>query len=267
MPDVIYVYGLVHNEFATPALPSGIDDGAVVARASGEFRALLSRLPSPPYSADVVSQNAGDVAWLSPRALAHDRVLTWAQEHGGVVPFPMFSLFSSEDALQASLANRATQLRRTFRRVEGADEFGVRVHRRDSAMLEVIDQLDEGIARLRADAAAASPGQRYLLDRKISEQSRTAIRAAGQRIAREVFERLAHVSREAHARPLVPDPDRAAEVTLVLNGAFLVDRTATTSFRAAMADCMREFDGRGVAFEFTGPWPPYNFVGDGTPDA
>ena len=267
MPDVIYVYGLVRKEFDASRLPAGIDDAAVRASSIGDFRALVSRLPLPAYGADAVARNAGDVAWLSPRAMAHDRVLTWAQEHGGVVPFPMFSLFTSEDALGATLSQRSEQLQRTFTRVENADEFGVRAHRRDSAMLQVIDQLDEGIGRLRAEAAAASPGQRYLLDRKIAEQSTAAIRAAGQRIARDVFDRLKPLAREAESRPLVPDRDRAAEATLVLNGAFLVDRASTTRFRAAVAECMRDYEGRGIAFEFTGPWPPYNFVADGASGA
>jgi hypothetical protein len=262
MPEVIYVYGLVRNDFDASRLPTGIDDSAVVASSIGEFRALLSCLPTPAYDADAVARNAGDVAWISPRALAHDRVLTWAQEHGGVVPFPMFSLFSGEDALQALLMQRSAGLRRTFERVHNADEFGVRAHRRDSAMLEVIDQLDEGIGRLRAEAAAASPGQRYLLDRKIAEQATAAIRGAGQRIARDVFERLRPLAREAEWRPLVPERDRAPQATLVLNGAFLVDRATTTAFRAAVAECMREYEGRGISFEFTGPWPPYNFVAD-----
>ena len=261
MPDVIYVYGLVKKDFDASRLPTGIEDLAVAATDTGAFRPLVSRLPAEQYRPDAIAQHSGDVAWVSPRAMAHDRVLTWAQEHGGVIPFPMFSLFSSEAALGESLAQRAAELARTFARVDGADEFGVRAHRRDSVMLQVIDQLDPGIARLRADAAAASPGQRYLLDRKVAEQAKGALRAAGQRIAREVFDALAAVAREAIARPLVPDPDRASEATIVLNGAFLVERARANVFRAAVAKCMKEHEDKGISFEFTGPWPPYNFVG------
>src|SRR5688572_10870629 len=140
MPDVIYVYGLVQKDFDASRLPTGIEDLAVTATDTGAFRTLISRLPGEQYRPDAIAQNSGDVAWVSPRAMAHDRVLTWAQEHGGVIPFPMFSLFSSEAALGDSLARRGAELARTFKRVEGADEFGVRAHRRDSAMLPVIDQ-------------------------------------------------------------------------------------------------------------------------------
>lgn len=265
MADVIYVYGLVRRGFDGQRVPAGLDDADVTVLESAGFHALASRLSDDDYSATTVSEKSGDLTWLSPRALAHDRVLTWAQEHGGVIPFPMFSLFSGQAALDASLHERAEALHRAFARVRDADEFGVRAHRRDSVMLQVIDQLDDSIGRLRADAAGASPGQRYLLDRKIAEQSKAALRSAGQRIAREVLERLKTHSRAAVSRPLVPDADRANEATMVLNGAFLVDHASTTDFRGAVSEVIREFEPKGITFEFTGPWPPYNFVsGDAT---
>ena len=264
MAEVIYVYGLV-PETPETRFPAGIEDFAVSVLASGGFRALVSRLPESDYGADAVARNSADVSWLSPRAMAHDRVLTWAQEHGGVIPFPMFSLFTSDGALGASLRERANALRHAFERVRDADEFGVRVHRRDAVMLRSIDQLDPAIGALRGEADAASPGQRYLLDRKIAEQSKTAVRTAGQRIAREILERLTRHARQALSRPLVPDPERASEATMILNGAFLVDRGATTAFRAAVADCIRAWEDTGITLEFTGPWPPYNFVGSEPP--
>ena len=50
------------------------------------------------------------------------------------------------------------------------------------------------------------------------------------------------------------------DATLVLNGAFLVDRNRLDAFRAAVGAHVRDYQPRGLAFDFTGPWPPYNFV-------
>jgi hypothetical protein len=195
--------------------------------------------------------------------MAHDRVLTWAQEHGGVIPLPMFSLWGSEQGLAQSLSEQSSELVRIFERVAGADEFGVRVHRRDAQMLASIDQLDPEMAQLRRDAEGASPGQRYLLERKVAERAKGAIRMASQRMAKQIFEELGAIARDAIARPLVPEAGagRASDVTLVLNGAFLVDRKRLEEFRAAVGSHVRANQPRGLAFDFTGPWPPYNFVG------
>lgn len=264
--EVLYAYGFVPKSFdvsrARP--PGGLDDAPVaLSRTEGSaVAALISRLPAREYAAAEIERKSGDVTWLSPRAMAHDRVLTWAQEHGGVIPLPMFSLWGSDEALSQALTSRERELMRVFERVAGADEFGVRVYRRDAAMLEGLDDLDPEIARLRREANAAPPGQRYLLERKIADQGKQAARSASHRLAKQIFEELRPLARDALARPLVPESGRAPEATLVLNGAFLVDRGRLDEFRAAVGEHVRAFQPRGLTFDFTGPWPPYNFVAE-----
>lgn len=258
---VIYAYGLVPGDYAGARFPDGIDDAPVEAQRTRVARALVSRLPRSRYAPELIEQSSGDVSWLSPRAMAHDRVLTWAQEHGGVIPLPMFTMFGSSESLAKSLEDRAAGIERVFRKVRGADEFGVRIHRRHDQMLAAVDRLDPELGALRKDAAGAPPGQRYLLERKIDERARSSVRAVSQRIAREVYDALRGIAREAVSRPPTPDANRT-DVTLVLNGAFLVDRSNVDEFRAAVAARIREHEPNGLAFDFTGPWPPYHFVAE-----
>lgn len=262
---LVYAYGVVAADVAGDRLPTGLDGRRVELADADGFRVLITRVPAAEYDPDTIARRSGDVTWLSPRAMAHDQVLTSAQEGGGVVPFPMFTMFGSAAALTASLASRGESLRAILRRVAGADEFGIRVHRREERMLAGIHELDPALARLRADAAAASPGQRYLLERKLAEQAKASVRAVSQRLAAEIFEELRGLSRDALARPLTPDPARASDATLVLNGAFLVDRARVDAFRAAVGARMRTHEAHGLEFDFTGPWPPYNFVSPRTP--
>jgi hypothetical protein len=263
--DVVYVYGIVRDGFDAGRVPEGIDDAAVRATRASKVAALASRLPRSVYGAGAIDRNSGDVTWLSPRAMAHDRVLTWAHDHGGVVPLPMFSMWESEESLARWLADRAAELSRVFDKIADADEFGLRVHRRDAIMMQSIDDIDPAMAELKKEAAAASPGQRDLLERKRAERGKGAVRAASQRLSQEIFQQLRARSRDATSLPLTPSDaggGKATEGTLVLNGAFLVDRRRNEDFRAAVAALARDHERRGLAFDFTGPWPPYNFVGE-----
>lgn len=257
---LLYVYGVVAPAFDAARAPAGLDDGRLEVLPGGSFAALVSRLPSAEYGPERIEQLSGEMAWVSPRALAHDRVMTWAQEHGGIIPMPMFSLWSEDAAVAAMLAERDAELRRTFERVAGADEYGLRIHRRDQDMLAHIHELDPAIGALRDQAGAAAPGQRYLIERKIAEQAKQAIRAASQRLAREAYAALQPLAREAALLPLTPSSSAPPETTLVLNAAFLVDRSRLDAFRAELATHLRVAEPRGLAFDFTGPWPPYNFV-------
>jgi hypothetical protein len=263
--EVVYVYGIVGEGFDAGRAPGGIEDAPVRVTSTSRVGALMSRLPRGGYGSEAIEKRSADVGWLSPRAMAHDRVLTWAQDHGGVVPFPMFAMWASEQTLGRWLDERSDELESAIGRVAGADEFGLRVHRRDAVMLESIDEIDEDLARLKREAGVASPGQRYLLERKLAERGKDAVRAASREIAKEVFERLRARSREAVSLPLTPEVGgggNAVEGTLVLNAAFLVDRARNQDFRADVAAIMRTHERRGLAFDFTGPWPPYNFAGD-----
>lgn len=252
----------MRSGFDVTRAPVGIDDVPVRLLAAGNVAALVSRLPASAYGPDAIEQHSGTVSWLSPRAMAHDRVLTWAQDHGGVIPLPMFSMWGSDAAVQRSLGAQSAELGAVFDRVADADEFGLRVHRRDEIMLEHIDELDADVAALRKQAASASPGQRYLLERKLSDRAKSAIRGASQRMAKQVFEELGRIARASVSRPLTPATDaaQAGNTTMVLNAAFLVDRKRGDDFRAAVTSHARALEPRGVTFDFTGPWPPYNFV-------
>ena len=258
--QLLYVYGVVRPGFDATRAPAGLDDAPVVVVGGRSFGALLSRVPAGEYAPERIEERSGSMDWVSPRAVAHDRVLTWAQEHGGIIPMPMFSMWSEEEAVVGSLGTREDELRRTFARVENADEYGLRVHRRDREMLATLHEIDPAIAELRREAEAASPGQRYLLERKIAEQSKQAVRTASQRLARDAYAALQALARDAVLRPSPAPASAPSEMTLVLNAAFLVERSRLDAFRAELTKRIREGEARGLAFDFTGPWPPYNFV-------
>src|SRR6185295_2725679 len=101
-----YVYGIVPASLSPSVLPNGLDDANVIIerRNDSGAAALVSVLDDARYGPAALETNTGDVEWLGPRAVAHDRVLTWASDHGAVVPLPMFSLFSGRDAVHTMLA-------------------------------------------------------------------------------------------------------------------------------------------------------------------
>jgi hypothetical protein len=262
-PEMVYVYGIVADTFDVAGAPPGLDDAPVRVIAGSGFAALASSVEPGSYAPSAIERQSADVAWLSPRAQAHDRVLTWAQERDVVLPLPIFSLWASSDSVSRSLAGQRDRIATLMRRVSGTDEYGLRVHRRDDDVLKSLESIDPEAARLRAQAQGAPPGQRYLLERKLAEYGKTAVKTAAHQMATTVYEKLRSLSREALARSLVPDSARVEDATMILNGAFLVERAHLNEFRSAVGALMGEYSARGLAFDFTGPWPPYNFVADG----
>src|SRR5690349_14755540 len=130
--SIVYVYGIVPAETPLTGIPTGLDDARVSVEYHAGVGALVSTLDAELYAPAAIEEGSGDVEWLSPRAVAHDRVLTWASDHGAVVPLPMFSLFSGEEALHRMLSDRSTQLARALARVGRGREYALRVYRVDA---------------------------------------------------------------------------------------------------------------------------------------
>jgi hypothetical protein len=260
-----YVYGVVPASTNVSTLPTGLDDSDVVLESTDRVAALVSVLDAGRYDASSIEKNGGDLEWLSPRAVAHDLVLTRASDaaSGAVIPLPMFSLFSSRDAVRAMLDERSATLTSTLRRVEAGREFALRVYRVDSELLEAMTTLSPRLGELAREALAASAGQRYLLERKLAGEKKSELRTVSQRIVEEIVTELSAAALR-HARSPIPrgsDSDTAANGTMVLNAAFLVAPAALVDFQKMLTTLVERYGHQGFRFDFTGPWPPYHFVG------
>ena len=257
--QVYYVYAVVPPATAVSVAPSGIDDLPVELIGERDIAALVSRVDAATYGAGIDDQIA-DVSWLAPRATAHDAVMTWASDVGPVVPLPLLSLFRSADAVRAMLVERHDQLSALLAHVARGREFGVRIFRLDAELRGELGGFSPTIAALEAEAAAAaSPGQGYLLTRKLDAARKDELRRVAASVATAAYNDLASRSIESVQEP---PPKSAADQSgaAILNASFLVAHDRVDDFRSAVTAFVRDHERRGFRVEFTGPWPPYHFT-------
>lgn len=260
MSNTCYVYAIVPaSEVGVP--PEGLDGYPVTLEREGTLAAVISALPGEEYEPGNIEARTADIDWLGPRAAAHDRIVTWASDHGPAVPLPMFSLYRGAEGVRAMLRDRRDQLARALERAARGREFALRVYRDDDALRAALPDLRPEFAeRLRA-IEAASPGQRYLLQRKLDRDIADALRDAAREIASDLFERLKGLAVDALREPPPKRAGDPAQVPLALNAYFLVAPERYDAFRAELTALIERFATRGFRFDFTGPWPAYHFVG------
>ena len=253
---VEYVYCVVPATFVLSSAPRGIDRAPVRSIVRADVAALVTALDADEYSGDAPSERMGDPEWLTPRAVAHDAVITWAADRGAVVPFSMWTMFSDERAVSEMLDDRHDEFRTMLNRVSGARELCVRISADQAALAHVAEQMDDRLGELERQADVASPGQAYLLRRKLAELRKSATRDAGSRIAG-----LAHAALSDHSRESVAGGSSVAnEPGVLLDGAYLVDNDHYDAFRSSLTELIATYGPVGLSFDFTGPWPPYHFV-------
>jgi hypothetical protein len=256
-----YVYGVVRSSLETSTAPTGMDGGSVSTIPAKDFAALATSVSAEEYSPAKVEELTADVDWVSQRATSHDRVLTWASDNGAVIPFPMWTLFRDAKAVKAMLGKRASELEQTFARIADGREFIVRVYVQPGELKDrLVDQNTE-LKSLQAEAAKASPGQKYLLERKIENVRRDAGRDVAAKAAAEIQESLRDVSMETVREQPVNSGAPREQGRAILNASFLVAPGRVVDFQRALTSMVNKYEPSGFKFDFTGPWPPYHFVG------
>ena len=195
--------------------------------------------------------------------MAHDAVLTWASDRGAVAPFPMLSLFRGTAGVHHMLRSRSGELERALRRSATGREYHLRVFRLDEQLAASLATLSPRIGELEATMATATPGQQYLLGRKLAEERKSELRRVGAEVARQIHsalrDRSAGAVRDQLPRSSGSDAGRQAGAA-VLNAAYLVRHEALDDFRSALTAIIAHREPEGFRFEFTGPWPVYHFV-------
>jgi hypothetical protein len=258
--QVVYVYGVAAEPLDLARAPSGVDDAKVRAEEESGITALCSLVDARTYAGGEAESRAGDVEWIGPRAVAHDAVLTWASDMADVLPFPMFTLFSSNAALRDMLREQRVTLLETLDRVRDAREYALRVFQSGGPVDgRALARMSPELAELEKLAADAAPGQRYLLERKLERVRRNERSMSGTAVASEVADTLS-AQAAGMVRSQLPAPSSGSDGRAVLYASFLVKHDQVHGFSAAVAALASRHEPCGFRFEFTGPWPAYHFA-------
>ena len=209
--------------------------------------------PLPEYGEGAIEAGLDDLAWVSDRAVAHERIvehllaplLAGDAPRRALVPLKLFTLFADDRRALVWLDGERDRLAALCDRLAGRVELGARV------------RFDPEHARRAAEAAEDVPatGTDFL---RAKRRRRDALRDAAPRAAEAAagaFARLAEGAEDARRREI---PEAATSV--ILDAAFLVAADGVAGFEAVVERAAAELADAACELTLTGPWPPYHFV-------
>ena len=222
----------------------------------GEVAAVLRLVSRAEFCGPAGETNLQDLAWLAPRACQHQAVLEQVMRLGPVLPARFGTLFSSLDSLGSFLQKHEAAIIQFLERVRGHEEWAVKGFL-DSARAEA-----ELLARARSGEAgpfSSTPGMAYLQEQslriKVKQELENRVAEAREALSNE----LNPLASEACQRRILSRETTGEERGMVLNWAFLVPPATLTDFRLQIERANAEPKLAGLAFELSGPWPPYSF--------
>jgi hypothetical protein len=262
--SAFYVYCVGESAALAPLfggeLPDAIEDDSRLEAVEAEgLTAVVSAVPLEAYGEGALAVRLSDAAWTATRALRHERVAEHFAREASVAPLRFGSIYLRREGVAAMLAGRASQLREVLARLGGREEWGLNVFVERAKLREEVTRVSERLRGLASQADAATPGQAYLLRKKIEGLRDEEARAETRRVAQEAERRLAGAS-DGAVRLRVLRDEAAEQGELAARLAFLVAREGFGAFRDAAEQLAAEYTPLGFRFELTGPWPAYNFA-------
>ena len=260
----VYCIGFV-NEVgpvinAREGLPPPIEPtGRLETIGAAEIAAVVSAVPLADYGEGALEERLADPAWLAARAMRHERVVEHFARRASTIPLRFGTIYLSPGRVREMLDEKWNEFNATLGRLRGREEWGVNLYADRARLREAVVELSPRLRGLAEQAAAATPGQGYLLRKKIEAARADEARAEARRASREVEETLA-AEAEGAVRLRVRRDESGEHGDVAAKLAFLVARERFSGFREAAERLAERLAPAGFRLELTGPWPAYNFA-------
>lgn len=246
-PGAKYLYAIVPREGALPEQPAqdhgsdGLNGRAVYCIAHGPIAAVVSDVPETKFRPE------------RRHLAAHHHVLKSLMDEGcAVLPVSFGVVAEDSRALRKILSLNEDAFHNELEHVKGKAEMGLRVVWDVPNVFQYIVDIHPELRGLRdrlfRGGREPTQDERITLGRRF-EQLLEQDRAAHTMSVREVLEKVCFEIRDNEPR----------DETEVMNLACLIGRDSQGAFEEAVLEAAKLFDDN-YAFDYSGPWPPYNFV-------
>ena len=221
-------------------------------RAFGGVSAVWSEVRLDEFCHETAERRMGDLAWVGPRALRHEKVIEEAMLDGPVLPARFATLFTSVESLGGLVARHQEAITRFFDTLGAAREWSVK------GCLDR-EKARERIQGERERAAPSSPGTRYLQEKRLRLEADQAVGPWLASVCQHAAAGLQECASGFRERP-VRTSASAAGAEVVADWAFLVLPDGESAFAGRLEALVGEVEDRGLRYSLSGPWPAYSFA-------
>lgn len=183
---------------------------------------------------------------------AHETINELVMKEFTVLPMAFGALFRTEQDILELMRTTYEALKDVFAKMEGKVEYGLKVNWDRDKVIAEIEQENEEIRNLKEQIISRSTGSTYFARMQLGRLIESALSEQADAYVREVYSVLRDAAVASRANKPIGDK-------MIMNTAFLVERQREGEFDQKVKEIAAKYEGK-LAFKYSGPWPPYNFV-------
>jgi hypothetical protein len=247
-----YLYCIINSGNEKNFGQIGVEDSAVSVVAFRDIGVVVHSCKAKPYESKS-KEKAGE--WI----LAHQYVIDLATEqYGTVIPLTFDTIFKGNDNTLVDWLNAEyAHLKASLAKLEGKAEYGIQIFIKNETFDKVLNKNEEIIV-LEKKLENTSSGAGYLLRKKLDQKMQLEKQLIISKYTENLCSQIAKVVDEIKLGSTTKEvPKKWQEHQMILNVTCLAKKEKIGTLGSMLGLLKNE----GFAVRFTGPWPPYSFVG------
>ena len=252
--DGLYVYCVACGNGNRLLGPIGLGGQVVYTVGSRDIRAVVHNCRAEPYQSEDPQVVEG---WV----VAHQNVVLAAAEAFGTVLPMAFDMIvrgspggGAVAALRDWLDERRDRFTQLLDRLAGKAEYGVQVLWDRDVIAASLVESDDELRRMQDEARSKPKGLAHLLQQKLAKAVRAAMEKKADQFAQDFYARIRRCVEDVRVDKLKKTEGGRQ---MLLNLSCLM-RQGSGELGHVLDEIEKT---KGISVRFTGPWPPYSFVG------
>ena len=244
-----YLYGVVASKEAADLGEVGLDGRKVYSVLYKNIAAIVHNCEAKAYLSD-------DKIVVGKWIVSHQGVVDKAWEKFGVIAPVAFDtvIKGGEKTLKSWLEENYDTLVSELTRFVGKAEYGIQIFWDVKKISEEIIGQDEELLELQKLIKASSAGIAYLHKKKMEQILKTRLEEKSFNFFKSAYDTIKEMTNDIVIEKLKPATDG---LQMLMNISCLVSKKKAKR----LGELLDEINKAGYPVRFTGPWPPYSFVG------
>ncbi|MBI3412498.1 MAG: GvpL/GvpF family gas vesicle protein [Candidatus Aenigmarchaeota archaeon] len=254
----VYLYCVTNCGAETGFGNIGIGNNRVYAILYKDIGVIVHKCLAKPYKSNKEEEVK---SWLFSHLYTIDAA---AKKFGAVVPFAFDTIIKgTEDDVRKWLSAEYHKLKNSLERLDGKAEYDIQIFMDTGSTSQEIESTNEEIQRLKMDIETKPKGIAYVLQKKLEliviNETRRKVEEYYKEYSKKICDQVKDSAEEMKAEKTINIEDgKWKDKEMILNLSCLVHNSKIEALGKFLEETNKI---HGLSVRFSGPWPPFHFVG------